>query len=89
MYSIFIEEAPDGEEEAVISDQGIYFHLNTYHAGSIIITESLLKKNHLKFLAKKKQVTMEIAWSAVRPVRNRLLLGVFRFVHPLIVLSEA
>ena len=52
MYSIFIEEAPDGEEEAVISDQGIYFHLNTYHAGSIIITESLLKKNHLKFLKK-------------------------------------
>ena len=53
MYSIFIEEAPDGEEEAVISDQGIYFHLNTYHAGSIIIDESLLKKMHLKFLAKK------------------------------------
>ena len=53
MYSIFIEEAPDGEEEAVISDQGIYFHLNTYHAGSIIINESLLKKIHLKFLAKK------------------------------------
>ena len=53
MYSIFIEEAPDGEEEAVISDQGIYFHLNTYHAGSIIINGSLLKKNHFKFLAKK------------------------------------
>ena len=88
MYSIFIEEAPDGEEEAVISDQGIYFHLNTYHAGSIIIDESLLKKMHLKFLAKK-QVTMEIAWSAVRPVRNRLLLGLFTFVYSLLVFSEA
>ena len=32
---------------------------------------------------------MEIAWSAVRPVRNRLLLGVFTFVHPLQVFSEA
>ena len=53
MYSIFIEEAPDGEEEAVISDQGIYFHLNTYHAGSIIITESLLKKKSFKVLSKK------------------------------------
>ena len=51
MYSIFIEEAPDGEEEAVISDQGIYFHLNTYHAGSIIITESLMKKKSFKVLS--------------------------------------
>ena len=32
---------------------------------------------------------MEIAWSAVRPVRNRLLLGVFTFFHPLLVFSEA
>ena len=54
MYSIFIEEAPDGEEEAVISDQGVYFHLNIYHAGSIIINESLLKKNVFKVFSIKK-----------------------------------
>ena len=53
MYSIFIEEAPDGEEEAVISDQGVYFHLNTNHAGFIIINERLLKKNAFKVFSLK------------------------------------
>ena len=50
MNSIFIEEAPDGEEEAVISDQGIYFHLNTYHAGSLSL-KVYWKKNSFKVLS--------------------------------------
>ena len=46
------------------------------------------EKKSFKVLSITKQVTMEIAWSAVRPVRNRLLLGVFTFVHSLLVFSE-